>query len=157
MRLARVILLAIIASLLQISLLPAMNIGGVVGNLVLVILVATTVWLSASEALLFAVICGGIMDMAGGGTFGLALSSLVLLCLGLVALRQLGVDGAELIVRLGLVALASFTWAVIHVAALGMSNFGLLATWRVIVGEVLINCILTLMIGRRVVYGTSKV
>lgn len=157
MRWLRVVVVAAIVALLQISFLPAFSFGGAVPNLVLVAVVGATVWWSASEALLLAVMAGAIMDLAGGGMFGLALSSLVLLTLGLVALRQLGVDGSEIIVRLGLVVLASLGWAVIHVAALGLGNFGILSTWRVILAEIVLGCLLTPLVSKRVIYGSSTV
>lgn len=157
MRWLRVVVVAVAAALLQISFLPAFSFAGAVPNLVLVIIVGATVWWSASEALLLAVLAGAIMDLAGGGIFGLAISSLVLLTLGLVALRQLGVDGSEIVVRLGLVVVASLAWAIIHVSALGLTNFGSLSTWRVIMAEVVLGCLLTGLANKRVVYGSSTV
>ena len=145
MRWVWVTVLTVVAALLQVSFMGALRIGGVVPNLALILVVCLVVWGTASEALFAAVLAGLLLDVAGTGTFGLAISSLVVICLGLVALRQLGADGHAWPVRLGMVALATMAWAVIHVAAIGMNNFGSIAVWRIIITEVIVNCLMGLL------------
>lgn len=157
MRWLRVVVLSVIAAILQVSLMGALRIGGVVPNLVLVLVVCLVIWGAASEALLAAVLGGVIMDISGAGNFGLAVSSLVVICLALVALRQLGVDGHAWLVRLGLVAAATLLWGIIHVAALGLSQFGLWASWRIIMTEVVVNMLISLVYTERMVGGTRTV
>lgn len=157
MRWARVVVLAILAGVLQVSLMGALRIGMVVPSIVLVGLVAETIWGKASEALLFAVITGLIIDTASAGNFGLATSSLVLLTLMLVALYQLGLDGRVVFTRLGLVAGVTAVWGVLHVAALGLGTVLALAAWQIISVEVIVNMLLALPIGERVVRGARTV
>lgn len=157
MRWVRVVVLAIIMALMQISLMGALRLGSVVPNIVLVVLVAETIWGRASEALLFAVIAGLIIDVASAGNFGLATSSFVVIALGLVASYQLGLDGRTLLARLGLVAAATLVWGLAHVAAVGVSALTLVAAWTVIGLEIVINCLLALPVGQRVVRGGRTV
>lgn len=157
MRWARVVVLALLAGLLQISLMGALRVGGVVPNLVLVILVAETIWGKASEALLFAVLTGLIIDVASAGSFGLATSSLVLISLGLVALYQLGLDGRIILTRLGLVAGATVVWGLLHVMALGVGNLSTAVAWQIMLGELIVNVIVAIPIGERVVRGGRTV
>lgn len=157
MRWLRVVLLSLVAAVLQVSLMGALRIGGVVPNLVLVLVVCLVIWRTASEALLAAVSGGLIMDISGAGSFGLAVSSLVLICLALVALRQLGVDGHAWPVRLGLVAAATLLWGMIHVAALGFAHFGLWASWRIMLTEVVVNMLISLLYTERMIGGTRTV
>lgn len=157
MRWLRVIILGILVGLLQVGLMGSWRITAVVPNLVLVTLVAQTIWGRASEALLFAVLTGTIIDLASAGRFGLATSTLVLLSLALIALYQLGLDGRPLVVCLGLVAAATLAWGVIHVLAIGVSDLVTLAAWRVMIVEILVNVVLALPIGERVIRGARTV
>lgn len=157
MRWVRVIILAILAGLLQVGLMGSWRVAGVVPNVVLVTLVAQTIWGRASEALLFAVIAGSIVDVASAGSFGLTTSSLVLISLGLVAIYQLGIDGRPLLTKLGLVAAVTVVWGVIHVAAFSTGEVLTLAAWQLIVLEVMINVVLAIPIGERVVRGARTV
>ena len=154
---ARVTILTVIAAILQVSLLGSLRVFGVVPNLVLALLVGLVVWRTASEALLAAVAAGLIFDVVGAGLFGLATSSLVVICLGLIALRQLGVDGQAWPTRLGLVALATIIWGVIHLAALGSVNVVSWLGWRTIILEVAVNSVVALCITERLVNGTRTV
>lgn len=157
MRWLRVLLLALLAAILQVSLMGALRIGGVVPNLVLVLVVSLVVWGAASEALLAAIVAGLIMDVSSAGTFGLAASSLVVIALGLVALRQLGLDGHVWPMRLALVVVATLAWWFIHIAALSLGDFALLTSWRVLVGDIVVNCLLVLAIPERLIHGKSTV
>lgn len=153
----RVVLLTVSAAVLQVSFVGALRIGGIVPNIVLVLLVCLVVWGTASEALLAAVVAGIIMDVSGSGLFGLATSSLVAISLSLVALRQLGLDGHNWLARLALVAAASFVWWLIHIAALGLHNFTLVASWQILIGEIFINCLIALVFTERLVHGARTV
>lgn len=157
MRWLRVISIAFVVSVLQVSLLSSLRLDGVVPNLALVVVVCMTVWGSASEALSAAIITGLMMDMAGSGTFGLATSSLVLIALAMVALRQLGLDGQSLAMRIVLVVGASLTWSLIHVAAVGMGSFAMLATWRVVMLELMLNCLLLVVCSERIFRGSRTI
>lgn len=153
----RVISLTIVAAILQVSLFGALRIGSIVPNVVLVLVVCLVIWGTASEALLAAVVAGMIMDVSGSGQFGLATSSLVVISLGLVALRQLGLDGHTWPARLALVAVASCAWWLIHIAALGSAGFALFASWQILMGEVTVNCIVALAFTERLVHGARTV
>jgi cell shape-determining protein MreD len=157
MRWVWVAFLTIVAAVLQVSLMGALRIGGVVPNLVLILVVCLVAWGTASEALVSAVVGGLILDVSGAGTFGLATSSLVVICLALVALRQLGVDGHAWPARLGMVAAASFAWGIIHVAAIGASSLLLAAAWRIILLEVMVNCLIALLYRERLIRGTRTI
>jgi cell shape-determining protein MreD len=150
-------LLALVIALLQISFMGALRFGGVVPNILLVLIVAIVVWGAASEALAVAVVGGLLMDLSGGGIFGLAVSSLIVISLAMSALRQAGIDGRALPNRLVMVAIATCTWWSIHIAALGLGMFTDLASWRILFIEVVINCCLALLITERLLYGTRKV
>jgi len=153
----RVSILTIIIAVLQSSLIGAMRIGGVVPNILLILVVCLAIWGTASEALLSSVLGGFILDISGSGTFGLATSSLVVICLGAVVLRQLGADGHAWPARLGLVAGATVIWAVIHVAAIGLINFNQAVVWWLLITEVLVNCWVSLLFSERWVHGSRKV
>lgn len=157
MRWLRVVALITITAMLQVSLMGALRITNVVPNLVVVLIVSLVAWGAASEALLAAVVAGLVMDLSSIGTFGLAASSLIVIALGLVALRQLGFDGQVWPTRLGLVVVATVAWWFIHVAALGSGNFGLLATWRILLTEIIVNCFLASLIPERLIRGKSTV
>ncbi len=151
MRWARVIIISLMAGLLQVSLMGALRIGGVVPNIALIVVVSQTIWGKASEALLSAVLLGLIIDVASAGRFGLATSSLVLISLLLVALYQLGLDARPVLIRLALVAGVTLVWGLLHVLALGAVHVTYLTTWRLLIGEVAINVVLAIPIGERVV------
>lgn len=151
MRWLWVTFLTIMAALMQVSLMGALRIGGVVPNLVLILVVCLVAWGTASEALLVAVLGGLLLDIAGTGTFGLATSSLVFICLCLVALRQFGVDGQAWPLRLLMVALASLIWAVIHIVSIGVGSFASLTVWRIVVTEVAVNCVLALVFVKEII------
>lgn len=157
MRWVWVLSLTIVAAVLQVSLMGSLRIGGVVPNLVLILIVCLVAWGTASEALLSAVVAGLMLDVAGAGTFGLATSSLVVICLALVALRQLGVDGHAWPTRLGMVAAATIAWGIIHVAAIGIGSLTLAAAWRIVFLEVIVNCLLTLLYRERLIRGTRTI
>lgn len=157
MRWARVALLAILAGILQVSLMGALRIGGVVPNIALVLLVSETIWGRASEALLFAVIAGLIIDVASAGSFGLATSSLVLITLALVALYQLGLDGRVILTRLALLAGVTLVWGLVHALAISWGSLVAFGAWRVIGAEMMINVLLAIPIGERVVRGARTV
>lgn len=153
----RIVALTLVAAILQVSLLGALRVGGIVPNLVLVLLVSLVIWGTASEALLSAVLAGLIMDVSGAGIFGLATSSMVVIALGLVAVRQLGIDGRAWPTRIGLVVAATAVWWLIHVAALGFNSFGALASWRILIIEIIVNCVLALVCTERLINGTRTV
>ncbi len=157
MRWAWVVFLTILAAVLQVSLMGSLRVGGVVPNLVLILIVCLVAWGTASEALASAVIGGLILDVSGAGTFGLATSSLVVICLALVALRQLGVDGHAWPIRLVMVAAATIAWGIIHVAAIGTSSLLLVAAWRIILLEVLVNSLIALVYRERLIRGTRTI
>lgn len=157
MRWVRVVLLSLIAGLLQVSLMGALRIGGVVPNIALVYLVSQTIWGKASEALLSAVLLGLVIDTASAGRFGLATSSFVLISLLLVALYQLGLDGRTLLIRLAIVAGVTLVWGILHVLAIGSMSLMYVDTWRVVISEMAINVILAIPIGERVVRGGRPV
>ena len=151
MRWLWVVFLTIVCAILQVSLMGSLRIGGIVPNLSLILIVCLVAWGTASEGLVSAVLAGLILDVSGAGTFGLATSSLVVLCIVLVALRQLGVDGQAWPTRLGMVVLVTIAWGVIHVAALGMSQFAVAAVWSIMLTEVVINCLLALLYPERLI------
>jgi len=153
----RIISIALLAGLLQVSLLGALRVEGVVPNLVVVVVVCFTIWGSASEAMVTAIIAGLMMDVAGAGTFGLATSSLVLISLVSVMVRQLGVDGQILPIRIALVAGVSVLWSLLHVASIGLGAIALAATWRVMGLEIIINCLLVLLCTERIFRGPRTV
>lgn len=157
MRWLRVIAIALVAAILQVSLMGTLRIDTVVPNLALVVVVCISVWGSASEAVLTASIVGLIMDTAGAGIFGLATSSLVLLGLGLVVVRQMGLDGEALPIRLILVAIATVVWGLINISALGIGTLAIAASWRVIGIEALLNCVVALCCTERIFRGPRTV
>lgn len=157
MRWLRVVVVALLAGLLQVSLMGALRIGGAVPNLALVALVCVTVWGTASGAIVTAIIAGLIMDTAGSGIFGLATSSLVVISLALVAVRQSGVDGQALPIRFTLVAGASLAWSFIHVASLGVASFAYTATWQLLGLEVALNILLACVCTERMLHGPRTV
>lgn len=157
MRWLRVVTVALLAGLLQVSLMGALRIGGAVPNLALVVLVCVTVWGTASEAIVTAIIAGLIMDTAGSGIFGLATSSLVVIGLALVAVRQSGVDGQVLPIRFALVVGASLVWSFIHIASLGLASLAYMATWRLLGLEVVLNCVLACVCAERIFRGPRTV
>lgn len=157
MRWLRVVAIAIAAGVLQVSLLSSSRMDGVVPNLVLVVVVCMTIWGSASEAILTAVIAGLFMDMSGSGSFGLATSCLVLISLVMTAVRQLGVDGEVLVVRLALVIGATLIWGLIHILAIGAGSFALAATWHVVALEIVLNCLIVFICPERIFRGARTV
>lgn len=157
MRWLRVVILTLIASVLQVSLLGALRIGGVVPNLVLVLVVGLVIWGTLSEALLAAIVAGLLMDVSGSGVFGLAVSSLVVIALGLVALRQLGLDGQAWSTRMVLIVVATLVWWLIHVVAISLASLLLLSSWRILVLECVCNCLLGLVVTERLIRGTRTI
>jgi len=157
MRWVWVIFLAIAAAVLQVSIMGALRIGGIVPNLVLILVVVLVAWGTASEALVVAVVGGLILDVSGAGTFGLAASSLVVICLALVALRQLGVDGHALPTRVGMVAVATLTWGIIHIVSIGVAYLISMDAWRIILTEILINCIVSILFRERLIHGARTI
>lgn len=157
MRWLWVLFLTFMAAILQVSFVGSLRIGGIVPNLVLVLIVGLVVWGAASEALMAAVLAGLIMDISGAGIFGLATSSLVVISLGLVALRQLGMDGHAWPARLGLVTVATIAWWFIHIAAIGINGFIMIASWRILAIEVVVNCCIALVVTERLIHGSRKI
>lgn len=147
--------LAMLAGVIQVGLLSSLRIGGAVPNLPLVVIVLASLWRTASEALLIAVLSGGIVDLASGGSFGLAISSFVVIALGILALRQLGIHGDRRLWRIAMVMVASVLWALVHILAIDAGAIVSLSVGRLVAAELVINALLVIVIPKRAIGETS--
>ncbi len=148
MRWAWVVVMALLAALLQVSLLGSWRVEGAVLNLALVMVLLLAFTRSASEAILVALVAGIVLDATSGGQFGLATSSLV--CVGLLAVasRQAGVQTGEWLVRTALLMAATILWGSVHIATAGISQLALIDSWRVLFVEAGMNCAVGLILWR---------
>src|SRR5471032_2090666 len=114
------VVIAILAVLLQVSLLPALRPLGVVPNLMLVVVVLMGLEGTASVALVVAVVGGVAVDMASGANFGLWTGVLVLAALATGLIHRSGVELGGSVVAVILVTAGTILEAI--VILLGLVN-----------------------------------
>ncbi len=137
-----------LAALLQVSLLPALQIGGVYPNLPLVIVVAWALLRGARSAVIWALIAGLWLDLLSSRSFGGY-------TLGLVAAAYLAGLGAQTVYRptipfaLAMVAVATIVQDGIQMALLWLSGgtFSLPdALLRLVLPEIAYNFVMMLAV-----------
>ncbi|MER2600522.1 MAG: rod shape-determining protein MreD [Caldilineales bacterium] len=107
-----------LASLLQIALFPALRIGGVYPNLVLVMVVAWALLRGVRSALIWAVIAGAWLDLLSGGWFGVY-------TLGLMAVAALAGLGRRTVYRPTLL----LAWAMLAIATTLQNGIQVALLW----------------------------
>jgi rod shape-determining protein MreD len=135
--------------MLQLSLLPALRLFGVVPNLVLVVVTLVALNVVTTEALAVAVLSGLILDLAGSAYFGLWTGALVLVTLvvGLMGRAGIELDGlwvALAVVAAGTVVITLAIWS--SLAAAG-GGFPVSVAWNSrLVVELVLNLVLVTML-----------
>lgn len=107
-----------LASLLQVALFPALRIGGVYPNLVLVIVVAWALLRGVRSALIWAVIAGLWLDLLSGGWFGVY-------TLGLMAAAALAGLGSRTVYRPTLL----LAWGMLAIATALQNGIQIILLW----------------------------
>lgn len=109
----------ILAAWLQIAGLGTLKPLGIVPNVMLVVVTLFALRLNASQALAAAVLGGWLLDAAAGGSaFGLHIAFYVVLALGIIAGRQLGVQVGASITGLVIVAVGTVVYNLAVLATL---------------------------------------
>jgi rod shape-determining protein MreD len=149
MRRLAVFVLAGLAVILQLSLLPALRMFGVVPNLVLVVVVLIALNVATSEALLTAAVSGLVIDLASGTNFGLWMGALMLVTLVVSFVGRAGIELDGVLVALVLVGISTavMTLAVWLPLITGVSGLAVPVAWGGrLATELVINLILTIML-----------
>lgn len=137
-----------LAALFQVSFLPALAIGGVTPNLMLVVVVGWGLLRGIRPALTWALIGGLALDLLAGGPFG----SYTLSLAAAASVSGLGSDivfRSHLILPLAIVALATLAQAVVQLLVLLATGHSLLPTdtlVRLLLIETAYNTLLMLLL-----------
>jgi len=142
-------MLAGLAVMLQLSLLPALRLFGVVPNLVLVVIVLVALNVATSEALIVAAASGFVIDLAEGSSFGLWMGLLMVVALVAGLLGRAGIELDGVLVPLVLTGAGTMvmTIAVWSLLVTRGGGWPVSAAWggRLVV-ELVINLVLTMML-----------
>ena len=149
MRRVIIFFLMAVAVVLQLSLLPALRLFGVVPNVLLAITVLISLSVATSEALAAALVVGMIVDVVNGVSFGLWMGVLMLstLVAGFVNRAGLELPGAIVamaLVSAGTVVMTLAIWSTLIAAGVGWPvppSFG----GRLVI-ELMLNLLLTIML-----------
>jgi rod shape-determining protein MreD len=149
MRRLAILILAGLAVILQLSLLPAVRVFGVVPNLALVVVVLIALNVATSEALLMAAVSGLVIDLANGTNFGLWMGVLMLATLVVSFVGRAGIELDGVLVALVLVGVSTvvMTLAVWSPLITGVSGLVVPVVWGGrLATELVINLVLTMML-----------
>jgi len=109
----------VLAAWLQVSFFGHVRPLGVMPNLMLVVVVLFGLWSNATPALVVAIGGGLLLDLASGSDFGLRMAFYLVMALGLVAARQLGVQANSLVTAIIAVVIGCLLYNLVVLAALG--------------------------------------
>ena len=148
MRTASLGIIVVVCLLLQMSFLPALRPFGSVPDLALVAIVLMGTVSTVSQALIYAVAGGIILDLASGADFGLRTALFVLAALATGLARRAGLTLGGPLVALALVAMGTLIQTLIILAdqATHVSHWPVGYLLRVFVVELMLNLILTVML-----------
>jgi rod shape-determining protein MreD len=110
--------LIILTACLQVSLFGHMRPLGIMPNLMVIAVVALSLWGTASFCLAAAIGGGILLDIASGSDFGLRTAFFVVVSLGIIAGRQLGLQADSWISVLMLVVVATILYDAAVIATL---------------------------------------
>ncbi len=148
MRRLAVIVLMSLAVILQVSLLPAIRLFGVVPNVALVAMVLVSLSVVTSEALSVAALSGLVLDLASGSNFGLWTGVMVLIALAVGMMRRAGLELDRVVVAFGLVAVGTLVITAVIWTALvpSVAHWPVADLARRLTIELVINLVLTIML-----------
>ncbi len=118
MRIVLGVLAIIGAVCLQLSWFGHLRPFGIMPNLVLVTIVAFSLWANASSALAAALGAGLLLDMSSGSDFGLRIAFFVVVVLAVVAAKQLGLQADSVAAVAAIALIAALLYDLMVLAAL---------------------------------------
>jgi rod shape-determining protein MreD len=121
------VIAVVAAAWFQVSFFGHVRPLGVMPNLMLVVVVLFGLWSNATPALVAAIGGGLLLDLASGSDFGLRMAFYLVMALGVVASRQLGVQADSLITAAIAVLIGCLLYNMVVLATLGVSPSWLVA------------------------------
>ena len=142
------IMVVLAAVWLQASFFGAFNIGGILPNLLLVVIIYAGLICAVSDAVIMALLGGLLLDLASGPDFGLRMGFYVLLALLIAVLKQAGTDfeNTGMVMAATLAATVLFDLTVLAGLLVKSGSIPWVTTGRIVTSEILINCLLALLL-----------
>lgn len=139
------LLIIVIAVWVQFSWFGPLRPFDVVPSLMLIVVLVTALWSSATTALSTAVVGGLLLDISSGADFGLRTGFFTVVALAVIAARQFGLHAESVLTATGILTVATVVFNAAVLGSIGGAPVDWSVVWWRIAAEVMVNNVLLLL------------